>query len=517
MAQDALPLTDSIRREARVVGLRDFATPSLEAVEQRRMQLWILTTVLLVSISAGIALLAVWPGAARTFVGPAALRLGILVLSVAFCTYAIEKELHLRKLARLLTDERVLTVALSSRLHEVSLLLDAGKAMNSILELNAVLEVILRSATELLDGRSGSIMLVDGRDLVAASVMGNEAARESRVRMGQGIAGRVAQTHEPLLINGRLDPAEFPDLPLREDPVESAMCVPLLNRGDLLGVLSINAEPHRLFTEYDLRALSLFAEPAAGAIANARLYESERAHVVELMELDRWKTELVDIVTHELRTPLTAVLAATEGVQRPELHENHPELLQIIDRNARYLASMIEDLVISSRLERGRPVSSLGPVDVSQVARMVAADFEVSERPVLVQAPVSAPILANGDSVRRILENLVDNAHKYGRPPVRMEIESAIGGGVTIWVVDSGPGIAPQNRERIFQRFSRLGPHRGQPGLGLGLPIVRGLAESFGGSVTVEDAPTGGCAFKVVLPACPPSEGVLHRETANAG
>jgi two-component system sensor histidine kinase KdpD len=516
MPEDASQLSDSIRREARVVGLRDFATPSLEAVEQRRMQLWILTTVLLVSVSAGIAFLSIWPEAARTFVSPVALRLGVVVLSIAFCSYAIEKELHLRKLASLLTDERVLTVALSNRLHEVSLLLDAGKAMNSILELDAVLEVILRSATDLLAGKSGSIMMVEGNELVASSVMGNEAARGRRVRIGKGIAGRVAETLEPLLISGRPDPSEFPDLPMREDSVESAMCVPLVNRGELLGVLSVNAEPFRLFTEYDLRALSLFAEQAAGAIANARLFESQRAHVVELMELDRMKTELVDIVTHELRTPLTAVLAATEGVQRPELRENHAELLHIIDRNARNLASMIEDLVISSRLERGRTATSLGPVDVAEIARVVAADFEVSGRPVLVQAPLSAPILANADSVRRILENLVDNAHKYGRLPVRVEVEPGLGG-VTIWVVDSGPGIAPENRQRIFQRFSRLGPHRGQPGLGLGLPIVRGLAESFGGSVTVEDAPTGGCAFKVVLPACPPSEDAVHQETANAG
>ncbi len=133
----------------------------------------------------------------------------------------------------------------------------------------------------------------------------------------------MAETLEPLLICGRPEPSEFPDLPKREDLVESAMCVRLVNRGELLGVLNVNAEAHRLFTEYDLRALSRFAEQAAGSIANARLFESERAHVVELMELERMKIELVDIVTHELRTPLTAVLAATEGVQRPELGENH--------------------------------------------------------------------------------------------------------------------------------------------------------------------------------------------------
>jgi two-component system sensor histidine kinase KdpD len=513
MPENATPLAESIRREAKVVGLRDFRTPSLEAVERRRMQLWILTTVLLVSVSAGIAMLSIWPNAPRSWLTPAALRWGVILLSLAFCSYAIEKELHLRRLARLLTDERVLTTALSNRLHEVSLLLEAGKAMNSILELKSVLDVILRSAIDLLQGRSGSIMLIEGQDLAAACVIGNDAAEGSTVRVGQAISGHVAKTREPLLIHGHADAGAFPDLANRDDPVDSSMCVPLLNRDELFGVLSVNAESHRVFTEYDLRALSLFAEQAAGAIANARLFESERAHVAELVELDRVKTELVDIVTHELRTPLTAVLAASEGVQRPELRENHAELIHIIDQNAHYLAAMIEDLVISTRLERGRAVGSLGPVDVAEVARLVATEFEISDRPVLVQAPVSSPILANPDSVRRILENLVDNAHKYGKPPVRVIVEPGRGG-LTVWVVDSGPGIAPENREKVFERFSRLGPHRGKPGLGLGLPIVRGMAQSFGGAVTIEDAPTGGCAFKVELPACPPGETAAPHEAA---
>ncbi len=91
------------------------------------------------------------------------------------------------------------------------------------------------------------------------------------------------------------------------------------------------------------------------------------------------------------------------------------------------------------------------------------------------------------------------------RPPTRLVVEPNMEG-VTVWVVDSGPGIAREHRDRIFDGLARFGPQPGQPGLGLGLPIVRGLAESFGASVTLEDAPTGGCAFKVVLPACPPRE-----------
>jgi signal transduction histidine kinase len=498
-------LSDKIRREARVVGLRDFHTPSLEDVEQRRMQLWILTTILLVTISAGLALLSIAPRSSSRWLTPAALRWGIVLLSMAFCAYAIEKELHLRRLSRLLTDERVLTVALSNRLHEVSLLLDAGKAMNSVLELDAVLDVVLRSASELLSAKSGSIMLAEGDELAAVCVLGNEAARGQREHIGQGVAGHVGRTLEPLLINGVVDPAEFPGLVARTQPVDSAMCVPLLNRDELLGVLNVNAEPDRVFTEYDLRALSLFAEQAAAAIANARLYEAERSHVAELMELDRLKNEFVDVVTHELRTPLTAILAASESAQRPEMQETLAELLQIVERNARHLAAMVEDLLMSVRLEQIGSIGARTAVDVAAIARVVARDFEVTDRPVTVEAPASVPMLGNADAVRRILYNLLDNAHKYGSPPVRLVVEPSFGD-VVIRVEDRGGGIPVEEREHVFERFSRIGRGAGKPGLGLGLSIVRGLAASFGGSVAVEDAPGGGAAFRVVLPAFPPHE-----------
>jgi hypothetical protein len=151
-------LSEGIRREARVVGLREFRAPSLETVEQRRLQLWILTTVLLVSVSLGVVALSIWPITQDGPLSPSILRASIVLLSAAFCAYGIEKERHLHRLSRLLVNERVLSTALTNRLHEVSLLLDAGKAINSVLELENVLETILRSAIELLGGTSGSLV-----------------------------------------------------------------------------------------------------------------------------------------------------------------------------------------------------------------------------------------------------------------------------------------------------------------------------------------------------------------------
>jgi two-component system sensor histidine kinase KdpD len=282
-------VAERVRREARVAGLRDFSTPSLEAVERRRLQLWVLSTLVVVAVVTGIFVVSTWPNTApgSSLLAEPSLRISLLILTIGFCLYLIDKEVHLQRVTRMLTDERVLTAALTNRLHEVTLLLDAGKAINAELELRAVLETILRSATDLLAANGGSVMLLEGRELVAACVRGREEAVDKRVRLGEGIAGRVAVSCEPLLIDGQADPLEFPGLVEREPYVESAMSVPLIHHAEVLGVLNVNAAFARAFTQYDLRALSVFAEQAASAIVNARLFESERAAVAELLELKR--------------------------------------------------------------------------------------------------------------------------------------------------------------------------------------------------------------------------------------
>src|SRR5207253_1341551 len=166
-----------------------------------------------------------------------------------------------------------------------------------------VLDIILSSALELLGADGGSIMLMEGPgELRAVCVRGHAQAEGATQRVGEGIAGYVAQEREPLLIAGDASRERFKNLVRQDPPVESALSVPLINRDEVLGVLNVHADADRNFTEYDLRALGLFAEHAAVSIANARLYEAERAHVNELLELDRLKSEFVATVSHELRT-----------------------------------------------------------------------------------------------------------------------------------------------------------------------------------------------------------------------
>jgi diguanylate cyclase (GGDEF)-like protein len=275
---------EELREAARVSGMRGRALPSFEQVEKRRFELWLMSTLLLMGVMGAMVILTMWdPDDMASVLRHPVARFGMLAVPVALSGYTIEKELSLRRVSSLLMDERLLTTALTNRLHEISALLDAGRAVNSTLELDRVLSSILSGATDLLPASSGSVMLLDGDDLVVAAVAGNDGALGRRAAVGDGIAGHVARTREPLLIDGRATSSLFPGLVRRSSgEVRSALCVPLLERGELLGVLNLSAPAEGDFSEYDLRAVSLFAEQAATAIGKARLYERSQQQAEEL-------------------------------------------------------------------------------------------------------------------------------------------------------------------------------------------------------------------------------------------
>lgn len=477
--------------EARIVGIRDFHTPSLEAVERRRSELWTVAFLAMVGLALGVVLLSVSADSAH-LIRTAPVRFGVVAVTLALVAYVLEKERHLRRLTRLLMDERVLTAALSNRLKELAMLCEVGKAVNSVLELEQVLDIILASAAELLDGSSGSVMLMDGPDyLRVVSHLGNPRSLDARVKLGDGISGQVALLREPMLISGRVD-----------RPVESAMCVPLVNRDELLGVLNVNAGGDRTFTEYDLRALTLFADHAAVAIANARLYEAERVHVAELLELDRMKSEFVATVSHELRTPLTSILGCTRTMQRRELpKETTAEFLQMIERQGRRLLDLIEDVL---DVQRTGTLDAIPcePLDLGGVLDEVARMQMAAGRTVVVGAVPELVVLGDRPSLERVFINLLDNAHTHGGGEVELRVDAVVEEGrpvALVSVLDRGPGVPPADAERIFERFKR-GPQTFSPGMGLGLYMVRSLVQAQGGRVWVTPRDGGGAAFHVLLP-----------------
>ncbi|MFM7271271.1 MAG: ATP-binding protein [Actinomycetes bacterium] len=505
---DRLPgeMNQRIRREARDAGIGRHTAPTIAAIERRRMQLWVVTVFVVIALAGASALAAFADPEARYLGGAWVLRGAVALLGVGFVAYAVEKELHLHRLLRLLTDERVLNAAYSKRLDMNRALSAAGKALNSALELDEVLDAILANALALLGARSGSVMLLDSDDhLRVVAVRGGNLHRDARVRVGESVAGRVAETRAPLLVNGDAAALGLRDGDDRDEPISSAMSVPLVNRGQLIGVLNVNAADPVVFDDYDLQTFSLFAEPVAAAIAKAGLYEAEKAHVAQLVESDRMKSQFVASVSHELRTPLTSIRGAVAAARIVEDPAPRAELLDVIERQAVRLQGMVEEILASARMEREQSEAVEAPllrkVDIAALVRLAALDAQLAGRPVTVDAPGTCEVRADPEGLRRVVGNLIENAHKYGSTPVTVTVSPDAEGHVVLSVIDRGPGIPVGERERIFERFYRTDPNGVQPGLGLGLSIVRGVVEQSGGHVWVEDAPGGGAAFRVALHA----------------
>jgi diguanylate cyclase (GGDEF)-like protein len=258
-----------------VKGLTTHETPTLKMISTRRLQLWTLALILLVSTAGMLSLVLFWGHSEVSFsVTPGIVYLGVVVLVVLFGAYAISKELDLRTLTEELMDERVLAAGLTNSLREADVLMKSGGESNLHLSVEQVLDTILSCSMDLLDGRSGSIMLLHSdNELRTVCSTGDTAARGARVGLNDGIAGKVAATREPVLVLGIFDWAHYdPDL----QRSASAICVPLVAKDELIGVLNVNAKPERKYTENDLRALSLFGERAGVAVEVARINKARR-------------------------------------------------------------------------------------------------------------------------------------------------------------------------------------------------------------------------------------------------
>lgn len=257
-----------------IKGLTTLETPTLETIASRRLQLWTMALVLLVSIAAVLSLVLFWGNSELSFsVTPGIVYLGVVVLVMLFGAYAISKEFSLRTLTEELMEERVLAAGLTNSLREADVQMNSGRDAKVRLSFEQVLDTILSCSMDLLEGGSGSIMLLHSdNELRTVCSTGDTAARGARVGLNDGIAGKVAASREPVLVLGIFDWAHYESDLQRS---ASAICVPLVAEDELVGVLNVNAKPQRKYTENDLRALSHFGQRAGAAIEAARIYRAQ--------------------------------------------------------------------------------------------------------------------------------------------------------------------------------------------------------------------------------------------------
>lgn len=505
----------SIEIEARVAGLKEFKTPTLEAIERRRWQLWMLAAFVMVALAGGMVLLSVRGATVvliTRFIPMRVVRVLFIGLTAMVTLYLFDRESRLRKLTRRLVDERVLTAALSNRLKEVSVLSEAGHAVSRVLDLDETCRMILRSAIDLLDAEEGSVMLVDAEDerlIVAAARSANERVHDAVVKIGEGVAGWVANRREPVIVDGTPPPGMFDGFEEKDRPITSAVSVPLLFGDELQGVLNISdISGVRKFSEYDLRALQLFAEHAAIAIGNARAYEQERAAVERLEEVDRMKTEFIATISHELRTPLTSIIGASKTLRLRRMDltdEQKTDFLQVIERQGERLLRLIEEVLSASRIETGGATLRREPVELVAIAREVVQAEESAgvKNPIILEAPERVDAYGDSTAIEQILTNLIDNAAKYSEPgrPIMLRVADRPTG-VVMQVRDEGRGIPAGALPTIFDRFRQVDQSstRRTGGVGLGLYIVKNLVSGMGATITVESEEGRGSTFTVKLP-----------------
>ena len=382
-----------------------------------------------------------------------------------------------------------------------------------------LLETVVDGTRDALHASVSSLYLLDrdGEQLTLAATNGLDRHHigRAKVGMGQGITGTVAASRQPIAIPDVRADERFlwvRGLDQRRYIV-SMLSVPLTWRDQVVGVLNIQTEAHRDFSDDDIAQLSAIADLLAGIVEKGRLQREAEAQVAQLQALDHARSELIAIVTHELRTPLAVVRAysdllseeppldgraSRDPVRRATRAAWHNGTLEQVERLDRLVDAILE----SVRVVPDQP-ADLQSLDLQAVVGEMLADVAplLHRHSSRLGSTRPLSVVADPARLRQVLEHLLENAVKYAPPDTRIELDWTLVEGVArIGVSDEGPGIPPEWRERIFEPYSRRETNTAR-GSGIGLYAARRLAESMGGRLWCEPAPSGGARFVLALPA----------------
>jgi PAS domain S-box-containing protein len=249
-----------------------------------------------------------------------------------------------------------------------------------------------------------------------------------------------------------------------------------------------------------------------GVVLSGSVQDVTKQKLVEarLKELNELKTEFVGVVAHDLRSPLAVASGYTTFLREQWDTFGDSErrkFLDTVQRSLDRLGSLVSSVLEVTRLESGTATAEAISFDLAELVRSVVNEIATTAPSRACSVAVAGPlplVVADPEAVERVVTNLVSNALKYSDPdsPIDVAVERS-SRGMRVTVRDRGPGIAPADQAKLFQRFSRLTSSDGPrtDGTGLGLFICRSLVESWGGSIWVESAVGRGSAFSFTVPA----------------
>ena len=318
----------------------------------------------------------------------------------------------------------------------------------------------------------------------------------------------LLSANQPVTIENLQD--LFSDLPVGSwgRPPEKARLVPFARKGQETpaGIFIAGVNPYRQLDSSYAGYLDLITGQIAASITNAEAYEEEKTRAQALAELDRAKTSFFSNVSHELRTPLTLILGPIEDAltgQKPP----SPAGMEMLHRNALRLLKMVNGLLDFVRIEAGRLYAFYEPTDLSLLTAQLASVFRSAvERAgleyIVECPPLPEPVYIDREMWEKVVLNLVSNALKStfdGNIRVSISTDDSA---ALLTVGDTGTGIPEHELPRLFERFRRVegARRRSHEGTGIGLALVKELAEMHGGSITVESTQAIGTRFTVRIP-----------------
>ena len=422
---------------------------------------------------------------------------------------------------RLLALEREARTRTELLVTELRALQSITEAALAHLDLDSLLLELLDRLSEALEVDTVAVLLLteDQQWLVPRAAKGIEEEVQAGIRLplGRGFAGRIAAERRPIVLDD-VQHADVLNPILRQKGIRSLLGVPLVVEGRPLGVLHVGSLHMRRFTDDETRFLQVAADRVALAIEHARLYEtaeSARQAAESAGQQLQVRDEFLSVAAHELRTPITGLRAAAQVVTRQLRRgddvprERLAQMVNIIDHESEKLIRLISQLLDISRLEGGRISLELSSFDLAAVVRSLVARVHLQAPGVLirVESPESFWIAADALRIEQVLQNLLDNAVKFSPEEGEITVELTRPGLnlAQVAVRDHGIGVAPDERELIFNRFYQVESSERTTGLGLGLYISREIVERHGGRIWVESPPDGGSRFVLELPVGPVS------------
>lgn len=421
------------------------------------------------------------------------------------------------------------------RLTELEAVNRVSAALRQAQSVERMLPDLLDEILKTLSTDAGSIWLYDKEQGKLRQAVGRgwcTRVAHLELKPGVGIPGIVYSSGDILFSHDiALDP--LTPIPVRElaSAGWSAVCVPICLQQETIGVLLVSTQLPREFDGENARLLATFSDMAGSAIHRMELNEQTRRHADELeervasrtaelrqalekaQEVDRLKSEFIANINHELRTPLTNLVLYSQML-RAQPTVKTQERLDVIGRELQRLRSLIENLLNLSRLDLGQIHFNPAEHDLNSVIRPIVEDRRslAEERRLTLAAEFqpNLPAVSFDEALLvQVVSNLLTNALNYTPPGGRVWVRTMYTvDGDQYWVgfsvEDTGPGIADEERERLFERFYRgkVGHTSGASGTGLGLAIVKQVVDRHAGRIEVpKSAPGKGAIFRVWLPA----------------